>query len=170
MTLASPLKTVMGDTGDIIRKHVGQGGSTTLVRANGSDLFLGAVVTFSGETVNDPDVDLCAKGEQPDGIIIGPAYSAVDLDKDSDDCYDDNTWLTMYTPLPGEEIYLTVKTNTSISYGARVQVDGGFLIPWAYTNATEVTDVLESVIGKSMTAVTAVASTEAIALIRWATA
>ena len=162
MTLASPLKTVMGRHGSIIRK--GGNGETKLVRANGTDIFLGAAVTYTGET--RPDVDLCAKGEQMDGIIIGPAYTALDLDKDSDSCFADNTWLIMYIPLPGDEIYMTAKTNTSITVNVRIQIDGGFIIPWAYVDGAEVTDTLESVIGKSLTAVTGAASTEAVVCIK----
>ena len=133
MALASPLKTVIGRNGSIVRKHVGAGGITERVRANGTDIFIGALVTHTGETADDPDVDLCAKGEHPDGVIIGPADSAIDLDKDSDDCFDDNTWLLMYIPLPGEEIYLCAKANSAITVYTRVQADGGFIIAFAYS-------------------------------------
>lgn len=169
MTLASPLKTVIGNRHSIIKLRAGLGGTIKLVRSNGADLFISAAVTYSGETASDPDVDLCAKGEQPDGIIIGPAYDAIDLDKDSDDTFADNTWLYMYSPLPGEEIYMTTKTNSAIDYGARVQVDGGFLIAFTYGDATEETDLLQSVVGKTLTAISATASTEKIALIKWGT-
>jgi len=167
MTLASPLKTVLGNNGSIVRKHVGQGGNTELVRANGADLFIGALVTHTGETENDPDVDLCAKGERPDGVIIGPAYDAIDLDKDSDDTYADNTWLLMYVPQEGEEIYLVAKTNTAFTVYTRAQADGGYIIPFAYVDATEATDTLESVVGTVQNAVSAVADTETVVLVKW---
>jgi len=168
MTLASPLKTVMGRNGSIVR--TGIRGKILKVRANGSDLYLGAPVTFTGETANNPDVDLCAAGEQPDGVIIDADPSSTyhgDLDKDSDDPYADNTLLLMYIPIAGDEIYMTVKTNTALTVYTRVQVEAGYLILFAYTDGTQLTDTLESVIGKTLTAVTAVASTETIALIRW---
>ena len=167
MALASPLKTVIGRGGSIIREHVGQGGITKRVRANGADLFIGALVTFTGETADDPDVDLCAKGEHVDGVIIGPADSAIDLDKDADDPFADNTYLLMYIPLPGEEIYLTAKANTAITVYVRVQADGGFIIPFAYVDGAEVTDTLESVVGTSQNTISAVASTTTICLVKW---
>ena len=166
MTLASPLKTVIGRNGSIIRRKSGQGGRYETVRANGADLFISAWVTYAGETADDPDVDLCAKGETPNGIIVGPAFAATDLDKDSDDCYDDNTWLKMYIPVPGDEIYCTSKTNSDITYGGRIIVDGGFVDDFAYGDGTENTDTMESHIGNAMTAATAAATTEKVVLIR----
>lgn len=170
MVLASPLKTVIGRNGSIIRKKVGGGGRIEKVRSNGADLFIGAAVTRVGETEDDPDVDLAAKGEPIDGIIIGADSTsdyAGDLDKDSDDPYPDNEWLLMYVPLPGEEIYLCAKTNTAFTVYTRAQVDGGFIIPFAYTNATEELDLLESVIGTVQNAVSAVASTETVVALKW---
>lgn len=167
MVLASPLKTVLGRNGSIIRKHVGQGGNYETVRSNGADLFITAAVTHTGETTSDPDVDLCAKGERIDGIIFGEADAAIDLDKDSDDTFADNTWLIMYIPIEGEEIYLTAKTNSAITTFTRVQADGGFFIAFAYTNATENTDTLESVAGTCQDTVAAVASTETVFLCKW---
>lgn len=167
MTLASPLKTVIGRNGSIIRKKMGAGGDYEKVRANGADLFISALVTHTGETEDDPDVDLCAKGERVDGVIVGPADDAIDLDKDSDDPYADNTFLLMYIPIEGEEIYLTAKTNTAFTVYTRAQADGGFIIPFAYVNATEATDTLESVVGTVQKAVSAVASTETVVPVKW---
>jgi hypothetical protein len=158
MTLASPLKSVISGN-SIIRKRNGAGGNTELVRANGADLFLGAAVTFAGETDADPDVDLAAKTEPVDGIIVGPADTAIDLDKDSDDTYADNTWLKMYKPIPGDELYLTAKTNSSITYGGWLQVDGGFFI-----NA-ENDD--EYCCARALSAVTGATSTEAVFPAKW---
>ena len=118
MTLGSPLKTVLGRNGSIIRRKMGIGGRFEKVRANGADLFMTAFVTRTGET--DPDVDLCAKGEHIDGVIYGEADGTINLDKDSDDCYADNTWLLMYAPVPGDEIYFTAKTNSAIGKGDMV--------------------------------------------------
>jgi hypothetical protein len=167
VTLASPLKTVIGRNGSIIRRQVGAGGTFHKVRSNGADLFISALVTRTGETENDPDVDLCAKGERINGIIVGEWDGTVNLDKDSDDLFADNTWLKMYTPLPGEEVYITIKTNTAITVYTDVQADAGFGIPWAYVNATEATDTRVSIAGQAQIAVSAVASTETVCLIEW---
>ena len=165
MTLASPLKTVLGRSGSIIRKKHGMGGTYHKVRANGADLFISAGVTRTGESANDPDVDLCAKGEDIDGYIVGVADGATDLDKDSDDCYADNTWLLMYCPVKGDEIYITIKTNVAIVVNTLVQIEAGFGIAWAYTDTSEFTDTLRSIAGKSRTTVAQVASTETVCLI-----
>ena len=162
MTLASPLKTVIGRAGSIVRK--GGHGTYHKVRANGADLFIGAMVTRTGESASDPDVDLCAKGENIDGIITG-AWDETDLDKDSDDTFADNSWLMMYKPNIGDEIYVTIKTNTAITVNTLVQCEAGFGIAWAYANATENTDTLRSIIGLARTTIAAVASTETVCLI-----
>ena len=167
MALASPLKTVIGRNGSIIRKMTGMGGTFHKVRANGADLFISAMVTRTGESANDPDVDLCGAGENIDGIIVGPADDAIDLDKDSDDPYADNTWLLMYKPVIGDEIYITIKTNTAITVNTLVQCEAGFGIAWAYTNATELTDTLRSIIGLARNTISAVASTETVCLVEF---
>jgi len=94
------------------------------VKANGNDIFLTAGVTFFGES--NADVDLCGEDEQLSGIIVGQADDATNLDKDSDDPFDDNTNLKMGVPSVGEEVYLTAKTAASVTKGKVVQVDGGF--------------------------------------------
>lgn len=129
MTLASPLKTVIGNAGSIIAKKCGMGGYFQRVRANGADLFVTALVTIYGETADDPDVDLCAAGEIPSGVIWGPSSDVVDLDKDSDDAYADNTFLQMYIWARGDQIWLTGTTNTSlaITRGGGVHAAAGFL-------------------------------------------
>lgn len=164
MTLASPLKTVIGRNGSIIR--MGGGGRHHKVRANGADLFITAMVTRTGETADDPDVDLCGAGETINGIIVGE-WDKTDLDNDSDDPFADNTWLDMYEPANGEEIYITIKTNTAITVFTLVQCEAGFGIAWAYTNATELTDTLRSIAGQSQNTIAAVGSTETVCLIIW---
>ena len=161
MTLASPLKTVIGLNGKIIRK--GGCGTIHKVRANGADLFLTAAVTRTGET--GANVDLCAAGEDIDGYIIGEWDMTVNLDKDSDDPFADDTWLAMYCPVKGDEIYVTIKTNTAVTINVLVQCEAGFGIPWAYSNATEKTDTLRSIMGKCRTTVAAVGSTETVCLV-----
>lgn len=165
MTLASPLKTVIGRNGTIIR--TGGKGRHHKVRANGADLFITAMVTRTGETADDPDVDLAAAGERVNGIIVGEWDMSVNLDKDSDDCFADNTWLDMYEPVAGEEIYITIKTNTAIVVFTDVQNEAGFGIAWAYTDTAELTDTRQSIAGQSQNTIAAVASTETVCLIIW---
>lgn len=155
MTLASPLKTVT-QSNSVIYK--GGQGRTEKVKANGTDLFLTAIVTKYGETA--PDVDLCGSGEPISGVITGE-YSPykIDLDKDSDDPYDDDDDLQMYIPQDGDQLYLTVKTNTAISYGDWVKVDGGFVDSGAKADA----------FGRCVEpdGISAVSGTETVALFEW---
>ena len=132
MTLSSPFKDVTDSNGVILK---GGDGRTVTVKANGSDLFLGAGVSYQNET-NEEDVDLAAAGEAVDGVIVGEAFPyKVDLDKDSDDCYDDNSYLQMYVPEPGDILYGTVATATSLSKDAYVKFSGGFLTSSTRSNA-----------------------------------
>jgi len=71
----------------------------------------------------------------------------------------------MYSPVKGDEIYITIKTNTAITVNTLVQIEAGFGIPWAYTDTSEFTDTLRSIAGKSRTTVAAVASTQTVCLI-----
>lgn len=119
MTLAASLKS---KTHSVWNRRVI--GNEEDVRANGSDLFLTAGVTFFGES--NADVDLCAEDEQLSGIIVGSADDATNLDKDSDDTFADNANLKMGVPSVGEEIFLTATTAASITYGTVVQCEGGF--------------------------------------------
>ena len=120
MTLAASLKSITNSVWN--RRIVG---NEEDVKANGDDLFLTAGVTIYGES-NAYDVDLCAEDEQLSGIIVGQADDATDLDKDSDDCFSDDTNLKMGIPIPGEEVYLTAKTAVTVTYGKILQCDGGF--------------------------------------------
>ena len=154
MTLASPLKNVTDSNGLIYK---GGSGRTATVKANGDDIFLGAGVTYQGET-NEEDVALVADGEAVDGIIIGEAFPfKVDLDKDSDDCFDDNSYLQMYVPDDGDILYGTVATNTSITMDAYVKFSGGFLTTSTKANA----------IGRARKAVTGASGTEAVIPYEW---
>ncbi len=168
MALAKRLKAVLdGQSKDIFlkKKH---GRDPILVKASsgGTTIFLGALVTKKGETAGTPEVDLCAKGEPVDGIIVGKAWDVTNLKNDSDDPYTDGTYLWMEEIEDGDEFLITVKTNTAVTYKARLQADGGFAIPFAYADATEATDTLESVFGTAQEACSAVASTETIILAR----
>ena len=120
MTLQASLKSITHSVWN--RRIVG---SEEDVKANGTDLFLTAGVTKFGEG-NKFDVDLCAEDEALSGIIVGQADDATDLDKDSDDTFSDNVNLKMGVPIPSEEMYLTGKTATSITFGKILQCDGGF--------------------------------------------
>ena len=128
------------DTNSIVRKGNGR---TERVRANGSDIFLTAGVTRTGETAADPDVDLAAVGEYVDGIIVGTADTATDLSKDSDSPYADNVWLLMYRPMATDEVYMTVKGATAVTVYTRQGCDGGFIAPYTYASGTSIdTDTL----------------------------
>jgi len=151
MTLAIALKDKI--QGAIVIKGTG---NTEPVQANGSDIFLTAIVTGYGET--NPSVDLAGSGEPVSGVIIEEQFPYnVDLDKDSDDCFDDDTWLGMYVPESGDLLYLTVKTNNTIAKDYWFAADGGFIISAAKTAA----------LGTCLEAITAVSATEQIALCRW---
>ena len=163
MTLSTPLKTFIGLQGSIIRL----GGAGKIVRVKASSgsasIFLSAWVTRTGETAASPEVDLCALGEHPDGIIIGTADEATDLDKDSDDAYADGTWLKMYIPEKGDQIACIAATNVSITANVEIQVSGGYIIAWAYNVAggTVQTETRVGIIGKLVSAaIVAAASTE----------
>lgn len=168
MALAKRLKAVLdGQSKDIFlkKKH---GRDPILVKASSGSatIFLGALVTKTGETAGTPEVDLAAKGEHVDGIIVGEAWNITNLKNDSDDPYADGTYLWMEEIEVGDLFFAVAKTNTAITEYVRVQADGGFLIPFAYTDTAEVTDLLESVVGTAQEAVSAVASTETIFLVK----
>lgn len=119
MTLAASLKS---KTHSVWNRRII--GNEEDVRANGADLFLTAGVTVYGES--NADVDLCGEDEQLSGIIVGQADDATDLDKDSDDTFDDDVNLKMGVPSVSEEIFLTSKTASTVTNGKIVQCDGGF--------------------------------------------
>jgi hypothetical protein len=95
-------------------------------KANGSDIFLGAVVTIYGES-NAYDVDLAAEDETIFGIVSGAADDATDLDNDSDDCFADNANILVTIPVPGDVWYSATKQNVTVTYGQALQADGGFV-------------------------------------------
>ena len=138
-----------------------------LVKASsgGDTIFLGAIVTRTGETAGTPEVDLCAKGEPVYGVITGKAWAARDMSKDSDSPYVDGTKLLLERLEEGDQVWLTAKTNTAITEAKSVQVDGGFIIDFAYTDAAAATDTLSSVIGNAAIGCTATGSQEKLCLI-----
>ena len=138
-----------------------------LVKASsgGDTIFISAIVTRKGETAGTTEVDLCAKGEPIAGVITGQAWVARDMSKDSDSPFVDGTYLLMEKLEPGDIVWLTAKTNTGITFGATVQVDGGFIIDFAYVDAAAGTDTLSSTVGEALVGCTATASQEKLCLI-----
>lgn len=155
MTLATSLDNKT-DSNEVIYKKNSDGGRVEKHRTNGADMFLTAIVTEKDET--PPDVALCATGEEVCGVIIG-TYTPyeIDLTKDSDDTLADNKDVQVYKPQNKDQLYGTVKTNTTITINTWVDVDGGFLI--AGSRAAHIGTAKEAVIGAS--------SVEAIILYEW---
>jgi hypothetical protein len=155
-----------GQSKDIFRKKVGPRERVAVKASSGGNtIFITALVTRKGETAGTPEVDLAAKGEPIAGVIVGEAWAAVDLSKDSDSPYTDGTFLLMERLYRGDQVWLTAKTNSAITSGATVQCDGGFIINFAYTDAAAATDLLGGVIGNAMIGCTATADTEKLCLI-----
>jgi hypothetical protein len=160
MTLSSSLEAESDSNGVLIKFGSAKSSYFTAL-TNGSDIFLTAAVTFQNET-NPEDIDLAASGERVDGIVIGTAYpTAYDLSKDSDDPYDDNTWVRCYKPMPRDLLYATVATNTTISKDDWVKYSGGFL-----TGATSKDDAIGRLENGGV-AITGASGTEFIASIEW---
>jgi len=153
MTLSTSLANKTQSNGVIVK---GGNGRTETVQANGADIFLTAIVTGDGES--NPDVDLAGAGEPVGGVIICSQFPyEVDLSKDSDSCYSDNTYLGMYVPQSGDELYLTVATNSSIAKDNWFKASGGFIVTSAKADA----------LGTCLEAITAASTVEQIALCRW---
>ena len=162
MTLSSSLEAVSDSNGVLIKYGGGQSQFFT-AKCNGDDIFLTAAITFQGET-NPEDVDLAASGERVDGIVIGEAYpTSYDLSKDSDSCYDDNTYIRCYKPIARDLLYATVATATSITKDDWVKYADGFL-----TGATNKNDAVAK-LDNGGVAVTGASGTEQIVSIDWGT-
>jgi hypothetical protein len=151
--------------------HKGGNGQIVKRRTNGADMFITALVTEYGET--KPDIDLVQTGEKILGVVIGPASDqgeGLNLAKDSDSCFADNTWVNVYIPEPGDELLLTWYTNTAGNQGVlqKLQTGTGMIGgDFAYSNAAVATDTLIDVVGTCVVAVTATGSTEKVSLLRW---
>lgn len=165
MTLAARLEAVIGRNGSIIRKVSGFKAPFKKVKALTATIFLGACVNYNAEDSNV--VKLAVKGEPVMGVIVGTADGVIDLTKDSDNPYAINTFLWMYVPGEGDEIYLTGKTNVAIAFNDRIQVDGGYCIKFAYVDSTEATDTHAGKIAICQKAITAAGATEKITLAIW---
>ncbi len=167
MTLETRLAAFLsGQSKDIFRKKVGPR-ERVVVKASsgGNTIFITALVTRKGETADTPEVDLAAQGEPIAGVIVGQAWAATDLAKDSDDPYTDGTYLLMERLYPGDQVWLTSATNVTIAFGASVQCSGGYVIAFGYVDAAAATDTLSGVLGNAQTAVSATAGTEKLILI-----
>lgn len=138
-----------------------------LVKASsgGATIFISALVTRTGETAGTPEVDLAAKGEPISGVITGQAWVARDMSKDSDSPFADGTYLLMERLDPGDQVWLTGKTNSALTAGKSAQCDGGYIIDFAYTDAAAATDLLGGVVGEILVGCTATASQEKLCLI-----
>lgn len=162
MTLSSALETVAVNH-DVLIKFGGGPSQFFPALCNGSDIFMTAAITFQNET-NKWDVDLCASGERVDGIVVGEAFpTKVDLTKDSDDCFSDNTYIRCYAPIAQDQLWATVTTATSISKDGWAKYVGGFL-----TSATNKNDAVCK-LDNGGTAITGASSTEQIASVKWGT-
>lgn len=160
MTLSSPLKTVSEGAGVLIRYGGGVSQFFTC-KCNGSDIFLTAAITFQSET-NTEDVDLAASGERVDGIVIGEAFpQKIDLEKDSDDTFDNNTFIRCYKPIAQDMLYATATTNETITKDDWVKYSGGFLT--AATNKNDAIGRLDN----GGVAVTGISAQEQIVPIIW---
>ena len=165
MTLSSPLKDVI-ESGSILILYGGGNSQFGTAQCHGTDIFLSAAITYQGET-KVYDVDLAASGERIDGIVVSQAFPfTVDLDKDSDDVFADNTNLKMGIPTVSEEVYLTAKTAATITYGKTVQCDGGFFedTDWSANESAANVPYAGSMLLQSQEAVTGVSGIEAIFL------
>ena len=156
MTLANPLKSLTHAV--FLKKSAAT--RTIRKKCNGSDIFLGAVVTIFGESA--PSIDLAAEDESIFGIVSGAADDATDLDNDEDDPFADNVNVLVTTPVPGDIFYCVSKTNVDITYGAALQCDGGYVEDTDFaTGATSANIPPFGIVGIALEAVTSVTTQEA---------
>ena len=166
--MSAGLSTLVQTAGASIVHFSGGGGRIVPGTANGGDLAIGLIVTIFGETTSD--YDLCGVNEMPTGVVYGQANVPIDLSYDPDSPFDDNTELRIRLPGYNEEIWLISAPSVAIARGAPIGVDAsnpGYVSSWAYTNATQATDCLLSVVGQALQTITAVASKYKGILARW---
>jgi hypothetical protein len=162
MTLSSGLDTVT-ESGGVLIKYGGGQSQFQVAQCNGSDIFLTAAVTYQNET-NRYDIDLAAAGERVDGIVVAEAYPyKVDLTKDSDSCFADDTWVIIYRPIAQDMLYATVASATSITKDDWVKYSDGFL-----TSATNKNDAIGK-LEHGGAAVSGASNVEVIVSITWGT-
>jgi len=98
------------------------------MRANGTDIYPGLVVTGYGETW--PDIDLCAGGEYPLGVVLehsgNDGLTTVRETPDIDTAYSDNATVRVALLGSGAKVYckLAAQTTTTAIYpGMKLVVD-----------------------------------------------
>ena len=156
MTLAASLKSL---THAVFLK---KGAATRTIRkkTNGTDIFLGAVVTIYGES-NAYDIDLAGEDEPIFGIVSGRADDATDLDNDEDDCFANNINVMVTVPVPGDVFYCVSKTNVDITYGAALQCDGGYVEDTDFASGSTSANIPPyGIVGIALEAVTSVTTQE----------
>lgn len=101
-------------------------------RCNGSDIFIGAIVTDDEETF--PDIDLCGEDEAPLGIVLGftnrnqiDSQSAGYWYRDGDVPFADNTWVYVGILTPGQVVWVCSASNTNINSGEYLKVASGLM-------------------------------------------
>lgn len=123
-------------------------------RCNGSDIFIGALVTDEGETF--PDIDLAAEDESVLGIVEG--YTNRDLPNatygywyyDGDVPFADNKWVIVGILTPGQVVWVCSTADVDIKQGEYLKCAAG-LVQRCGTDS--------DAMFKAMEGITAVAST-----------
>ena len=123
-------------------------------RTNGSDIFIGMIVTGKAETF--PDIDPCAEDEMILGMVEG--YTNRDeVNKtygywyqDGDVPFADNKWVIVGILTPGQVLWFCSASNTTIAVGDGLKVVDGLM---------KVASTGDDIIAIAEEAVTGVAST-----------
>jgi hypothetical protein len=100
---------------------------------NGTDIFIGAIVTRKGET--KPDIDLCAEDQMFWGIVTGwapnmPGYVADATGpwyRDYDNPFPDNKWVRVAIPGKNDIILVLSATNETIAIDDPLKVVDGVM-------------------------------------------
>jgi hypothetical protein len=152
MTLGTTLRTLTDWKNNLVAE--GPDFATRVERrTNGTDIFIGMIVTGSAETF--PDIDPCAEDEMPLGIVEGYTNKhEIDTQgywyRDGDVPFGDNKWVIVGQLTPTQVIWVCSASNTTIANGAPLKVVDGLM-----TNATTGDDIIgvaeEAVTGASST-------------------
>lgn len=158
MTLATRL-AAKTDSGSVLIRYAGGEDQFGTAKCNGADIFLTAGITFQNEA-NAEDVDLVAAGEHVAGVVVGTAFpNLVNLSKDSDSPYADNTYIRYYRPIDGDLLYATLTTAETLGQDEYAQYSGGFITTSTRAAANCIT----------REAVTGASGVEAIIPVEWVT-
>ena len=100
-------------------------------KINGTDIFIGAIVTRFGETY--PDIDLCSVNDAMLGIVIGLNTTKHNLPEngawynDFDNCFANDKWARVGIPRP-QGVYLILSdTDKTIDIGDKLKVVDGVI-------------------------------------------